>query len=655
MESQIFTEKQAFAEILEWSKNQPFWQQDALRRLIEDNVLSEEDIDQLTAICLGHSTEYYPIDGTHIDPTGETGSPVSIVKLANPNGINALVNDQELVFAEKGITIVYGDNGAGKSGYVRILKHACTTRDSKFKILPNIAQVADISQGADLFFKRGDDEIHLEWTPDTPKHLDLSSVSIFDSRSASVHVEKTNVVAYTPAPMGVLAALAVICDKIKMRLEIQIQEIEHQTPQFLKNPTFNRDTAVGAYIHQLSHKSQIDQIEIFASLTPEEEKRLLQLESDFAQDPKQLANRINQQKSKLETRIEQIRKLCNAVSDSAFRERDRLKEDWDQKKKAARLASEALFKASPLPDIGKDIWRLLWEAARQYSNEVAYQDKIFPDAEEEDLCVLCLQPLGKEAVKRRGVFEQFVKGTTRNDAERARKRYQEHIDQMRSFLEASTLMRDTVGFIKEDLEDEELAEKIRVIIIRAYWRLRAYLRGLAAPGEQHALPEEQIDNIINHLSQRTATIMAEEDDPEKKQLKIEFFNLKERKELQPILDDVKAEVARKIEIHRLKQAIKQIKKRSVTDKNKEISEKLVTDALRGRFAREVQKLGLDRLPIELRKVQDRDAKSYFQVCLIEKPKESVGDIFSEGEHRCIALAAFFGRACYFSPKISYNI
>ena len=134
--------------------------------------------------------------------------------------------------------------------------------------------------------------------------------------------------------------------------------------------------------------------------------------------------------------------------------------------------------------------------------------------------------------------------------------------------------------------------------------------------------------------------MAEEDDPEKKQLKIELDNLKERKELQPILDDVKAEVARKIEIHRLKQAIKQIKKRSVTDKNKEISEKLVTDALRGRFAREVQKLGLDRLPIELRKVQDRDAKSYFQVCLIEKPKESVGDIFSEGEHRCIALAAF---------------
>ena len=271
---------------------------------------------------------------------------------------------------------------------------------------------------------------------------------------------------------------------------------------FLKNPTFNRDTAVGAYIHQLSHKSQTDQLEIFASLTPEEEKRLLQLESDFAQDPKQLANRINQQKSKLETRIEQIRELCNAVSDSAFRERDRLKEDWDQKKKAAQLASEELFKASPLPNIGKDIWRQLWEAARQYSNEVAYQDKIFPDAEEEDLCVLCLQSLGKEAVKRRGVFEQFVKGTTRNDEEKARKRYQEHIDQMSLFLEASALMRDTVGFIKEDLEDEELAEKIRVIIIRAYWRLRAYLRGLAAPGEQHALPEEQIDNIINHLSQK---------------------------------------------------------------------------------------------------------------------------------------------------------
>ena len=46
------------------------------------------------------------------------------------------------------------------------------------------------------------------------------------------------------------------------------------------------------------------------------------------------------------------------------------------------------------------------------------------------------------------------------------------------------------------------------------------------------------------------------------------------------------------------------------------------------------------MPVELRKVKDQNAVSFFQVCFVKKPNEPVGDIFSEGEYRCIALAAF---------------
>src|SRR5690606_18151327 len=36
----------------------------------------------------------------------------------------------------------------------------------------------------------------------------------------------------------------------------------------------------------------------------------------------------------------------------------------------------------------------------------------------------------------------------------------------------------------------------------------------------------------------------------------------------------------------------------------------------------------------------RQAVSYFRVALVERPDAKVGEIFSEGEHRCVALAAF---------------
>lgn len=46
--------------------------------------------------------------------------------------------DQKLEFKENGITLIYGDNGSGKSNYTRILKQVCTSRTPEDKILPNV-------------------------------------------------------------------------------------------------------------------------------------------------------------------------------------------------------------------------------------------------------------------------------------------------------------------------------------------------------------------------------------------------------------------------------------------------------------------------------------------------------------------------------------
>ena len=81
-------------------------------------------------------------------------------------------------------------------------------------------------------------------------------------------------------------------------------------------------------------------------------------------------------------------------------------------------------------------------------------------------------------------------------------------------------------------------------------------------------------------------------------------------------------------------------KRLITTKNKDLSAKLVTDVLRGRLAREVQELRIGSMPIVLRRVRDQNAQSFFKVALVDKPNEPIGEILSEGEHRCVALAAF---------------
>ena len=50
--------------------------------------------------------------------------------------MNALSTDQEIVFNPR-MTVLFGENGTGKTGYVRVLKRIASVRTSE-PILPNI-------------------------------------------------------------------------------------------------------------------------------------------------------------------------------------------------------------------------------------------------------------------------------------------------------------------------------------------------------------------------------------------------------------------------------------------------------------------------------------------------------------------------------------
>jgi energy-coupling factor transporter ATP-binding protein EcfA2 len=88
-------------------------------------------------ICTGAREDAVVLDKSHLLIEASAEQAVSLTKMTEITGVNALVSDQELSFGAKGITIIYGDNGSGKSGYCRVLKHACRSRDQKFSIYPD--------------------------------------------------------------------------------------------------------------------------------------------------------------------------------------------------------------------------------------------------------------------------------------------------------------------------------------------------------------------------------------------------------------------------------------------------------------------------------------------------------------------------------------
>lgn len=112
------------AELLEWLEEQATWVKDAAVVYYNKGQFSQSDIERFADECMSDIAKMSPaIDVSGLDLLGRDESQnYSLLSVGNIVGVNALVPDRKLSFAESGVTVVYGENGSGKSGYIRVLK-----------------------------------------------------------------------------------------------------------------------------------------------------------------------------------------------------------------------------------------------------------------------------------------------------------------------------------------------------------------------------------------------------------------------------------------------------------------------------------------------------------------------------------------------------
>ena len=635
------TEADALADILAWSQDRPIWQRDALRRLTQADELTDQDIADLVSICKDQTLPAQPLTVDHIRAPDSGMPAVQLRAMRNVLNVNALPEDQRLTFLTRGVTIVYGDNGSGKSGYVRILKRACRARGPDERILKNIYTPPSGPQQAVIDFTAGTQIQSERWTNEQPSTPLLSSVSVFDARTANVHVDDSNDVAYTPFPMQLLERLVRACRAVKAKLEAEIAVIEAQTPRTLVAPACAQDTAVGRFLAALTVATTPHQLETLATLSPGDQARLTTLAADLAQDPRVAAARLHAERGRLDTLTRRLKALSGAVSDVSVRRLHTLKEDYRVKKEAARVAAQTLFTDEPLSAVGSDTWRALWETARAYSTERAYTGRPFPVTDDDARCVLCQQALDPDAAARLRRFEEFVQDRTQRVEQEACQVFEDH----RRTLTASALtasdLHAGIILIRDELGNPELAALVRRFAITARWRLRHLLRFNAAPDSAApALPVTELCAASAQLGSRAAALLSVDQSETRQALKRDHQELQERKWLASVKNDVLAEIERKRLLARLRSALRDTVHTQISNKSSTLSEYLVTSRLRGRFAQEIARMDIAGLAVELRKTRTRHGVPQFRVSLIHKPDAKAGQVLSEGEHRCVALSAF---------------
>jgi len=559
--------------------------------------------------------------------------------------VNALAAGQSLTFGESGMTIVYGENGSGKSGYVRILKSACRARlEKSFTVYPNIyGTTADSPISATVAYTEGTTNHCPKWTKGAPTPQALSAISVFDSNSGAIHVTGTNSVAYTPFPLLVLAGLAKVATKLGQKLTEEVSQLEGAISPTVKIPENSRRTAAVVLIANLSGSTAPEAVTALATLSEDEKAELLKLRSDFGHDPAALATRNIKLAQRLDNLAEIFQTIDEKLTTAQVADLFRLRENCALKKAAAMKEAQRLFSDVPLP-VGSDTWLKLWEAARSYSNAEGYPDKHFPHTTEEAACVLCQEPMKELTRARLRRFEQFADDELGNQVRAAQKQ----LDDATNFPEQGYLKPSKISEIRHFLDNvgqESLSRSITSFLIRAAWRQRWVLRSnytvaateapamKASPGAEITAGAESLRNVAKALHGEIVS-------PERMVLQTRFDELSDREWLSVIKDDVLKAIAIRAQIEKIQAVLPHTATGKITTKSTALAKDLVTDRLRDRFANEVSILGISRLRVELRQETSQAGVPRFKVCFVAKPKESVGIVLSEGEQNCLAIAAF---------------
>lgn len=637
------TDAEAMSDIVAWSKDRPAWQQQALKVLAQNLVLTPQQLDVLYQLANDGTAPSNPIEETDVRSPKSSAAVVTLKAVMNPQDVNALASDQSLTFRQAGLTIVYGDNGAGKSGYARILKQACRARlESKpAPILTNIYEQAAGVPRAKLSYTVNGQNRQIDWQSGTPSRAELSAVSVFDARTATVHVDGTNEVAYTPYALDVMQRLAQAAEALRDRCKREQAEIAKETPEALRSPPIGADTAVRKKLAAITADSVLKTYEDLTVLSDHNKTELASLRQDLSADPAQAAQQLTGSSAGLLRFIETIRRLCQDAGVNSLADLRKLKTDKDATREAADAAARTSFADEPLPQVGSQAWRTLWESARRYAATVQ-PGRPFPPTD--GPCPLCQQHLSTEAVDRLRRFDAFIKDDTKTRADAAEKAYGESVRVLQAQILPASQMRKQLRFIGITLSDAKAVEAAR-IVVQAVWQLRKMVRSHA--DEQLAVTDldatravVELQRLADHLKQRAAALIGGAGSPERKALTDRLAELEARIWLGGMLPDIGNEIERRKQLKVLARVESETATKAITDKASQLAEALVTDALRAQFTKEVAALGVSGLAVELKKESSQSGAARFRVRLVRKPTATVGLVLSEGEHRCVALAAF---------------
>lgn len=642
-------------EVWSWLDGLKNWQLDLVRQLLHTPMLDEKQqnaaVEMLLAVgglsIEGARTPEPISKDQFLGVKDEQQAAPSILRLYELENVSAVQKGQALEFAETGLTIVFGNNAAGKSSYARVLKQSCRTVDEKVKILPNIYESPNGQQATgvakiDIAYGATPPET-ITRTVNTPPEPKLRSISIFDSRCGSLYLSMENEVAYVPHDLVILQRLALNQDRLKLLLQEKTKTIKSQLPNFAE---FIEDTSIKQKLRDLSAQSKPEEFTKLSVLSEEENKNLVTFEKELAElrqaDP---TKSIAQTKKRITECADFIAKVKLAVAKLSEEKLKRIHELLHNLKiaqEANQVARGKNFGSELVAGVGSDSWKVLWLAAREYFCQEAYPDSTFPpESGKHERCPLCHQEITDEASGRLQRFEEFVSDKTESQLQDAQSAVEKAKAEIAGAAITQVETHAVCVYLKEDADD---VWKTVEAFCSDWKKRRDDLEALCGDSSKSvvdtpASPLPKVEKWLEALNKFVSDKEALLQPGRKEQLEKQIAELKARQLLAKRLADVVGAISKHKEISVMEASVRALSTTSMTTKISEFVEKAVTTELSKCLEQELKALNCHDIPIKVGSRGEK-GKTKCHIALKSVDQAALSEILSQGEQRALALAFF---------------
>jgi energy-coupling factor transporter ATP-binding protein EcfA2 len=621
-------------ELIHWLKDRPVWLQEALRRLQAKGTLTSEDDAELLTICKNKSAPAPTLTEQMLNFKVATNT-VLLKSLSDPKGIDQLSPKKTLDFHDQ-LTIVYGNNGCGKSGYVRILKSICGARSAK-KLSGNVFDAAEVAQSCKIAFSlNGAIGPAATWSPKDGPHADLRCVEVYDTDGGALYTTKENEVLFEPPLLSLVQQIINAAGRIQGLLDSEIAQMASKKPEM---PSAHAGTEVGIWYPNVKASTTDGAIDRECTWRPEDEEKLADLNRRLAEaNPAEEAKKQRKLKKGVEEFTTHLKGLRTALDDAHAQAIATARASAKNARQAATEDAKKVFAQAPLSGVGQESWKRLWEAARIYSTTVAYIGAAYPKTDDAAKCVLCQQELSTEAKERLTAFETFVRGKLEKDAKLA----EASLDQL---LEVVPKLEAPQAFTTRLDSVQINDEAARETLTKFHGALAAMAKSILDDKPLEPLPLGNDFSLLETLAiglEDKAKKLDEDARAEGKEaLRSEAKALAARKWVSEQRTAIIAERNRLKDVAALDTARKTLNTKALSDKKTALTNELITEAFVARFQAELKALGTPRLKVTIKKTDTRKGQVLHQVQLIAAHGDAkTGSILSEGEARVVSLAAF---------------